>query len=192
MPALSKHYLNTFDKKVAQFNVHSQLPDYFAQMIGDKKHVRIAEIGAGPVNTIGDSWPGVEVELVASDVMADGYTKMWKTEQLVPIEYQDMENLTYPDKSFDIVHCVNALDHTKNPQKAIEEMQRVSRGYAYLRHAPFQRTRFGGHHYWDIYQVGDLCAFESDTDSFMLEGFETTFEKGTKDNWITSIWSCQS
>ena len=30
----------------------------------------------------------------------------------VPIEKQDVENLTYPDDSFDIV-CVNALDKRK-------------------------------------------------------------------------------
>ena len=53
-------------------------------------------------------------QIVASDLLADEYNEIWKSTNRVilnPVTKQDMEALTYPDNSFDIVHCVNALDH---------------------------------------------------------------------------------
>jgi SAM-dependent methyltransferase len=156
-------YRKKFAGKEAKFNVPAKLPDYFAPMIGDKKEVVIAELGAGPVNTIGNEWPGVQVTIYASDVLWPEYKKYWKHHNkypIVPIEYQDMEHLTYPDNFFDIVHCVNAVDHTPNLYQAIKEMKRVCKlgGWLYLRHSPGQKTRYGGMHYWD-YETVEMQEF---------------------------------
>ncbi len=153
----TRYYRRRFDKKEAEFNAPRHLPPYFKDMIGKKKQVLIAELGAGPVNTIGNLWNGVDVRIIASDRYADEYKKFWdywgKT-PIVPIEYQDMEALTYKDNLFDIVHCENALDHTPDAKKALSEMIRVCRkgGYVYLRHFKNQRTRAGFRkgHEWDI------------------------------------------
>lgn len=40
---------------------------------------------------------------------------------------QDAENLTFKDKSFDNVLCMEVLEHTKNPIKAINELKRVTK-----------------------------------------------------------------
>lgn len=40
---------------------------------------------------------------------------------------QDVENLTFKDKSFDNVLCLEVLEHTKNPVKAIKELERVTK-----------------------------------------------------------------
>ncbi len=151
---VSTLYIRKFARKLEQYNKPMQLPEYFREMIGDKKSVRIAEVGAGPINTIGNEWANVEVEVIASDNMQPEYEKLWKEHDatpIVPVEYADMEKLPYPDGSFDIVHCVNALDHTKSVWHAIKEMDRVCKkgGWIYLRHSPMQKTRFGGHHYSD-------------------------------------------
>ena len=146
-------YRKKFFKKEGEFNQPGKLPEYFKHLIGDKKSVCIAELGAGPVNTIGDYWPGVEVKITSSDVMWPEYEKFWGEKvPLVPIEYQDMEKLTYGDSTFDIVHCRNAVDHTPNPLKAIEEMKRICKpgGWIYLSHAKGQKTRYGGMHSVDF------------------------------------------
>lgn len=153
---VSNLYIRKFPLKVKQYNKMSHLPDYFGPLIGDKTFVRIAEVGAGPVNTIGTYWDNCKVELVASDILAEEYRDLWdqhpEYRQWVPIEYQDMENLTYEDESFDIVHCVNALDHTEDAGKAIDELIRICKkgGWIYFRHSPDQQKRFGGNHHWNV------------------------------------------
>jgi ubiquinone/menaquinone biosynthesis C-methylase UbiE len=84
-----------------------------------------------------------------------------------------MEELTYEDNSFDLVHCVNALDHTSNAQKALDEMKRICKpnGYIYLRHTRNQkRAHHGNGHYWDA----KLEGFFSDTEVITFDGFTTT------------------
>lgn len=164
------HYSRKFLRKLGQFNKPMQLPHYFEHLIGDKKRVRIAELGAGAINTIGQYWPGVEVEILASDVLWPEYEKLWAQTKDVPvtkIEYADMENLPYPDESFDIVHCCNALDHTKNAQKALQEMKRICKpgGVVYILCAEDQKRRFSGMHEWN--------ARMEDGDSFVMKDGST-------------------
>lgn len=178
---VSELYIRKFSHKLEQYNHDAQLPTYFVPMIGDKKTVDIAEVGAGPINTIGNRWPGVSVFVAASDVLQSEYEKLWEQHKaipLVPVLYEDMEKLSYPDESFDIVHCVNALDHTQDAEAALEEMFRVckSGGWIYLRHAPDQMRRFGGHHYWNIHMEGDECVFQGKDMTFTLTGFDTHLE----------------
>lgn len=93
------------------------------------------------------------------------------------VEYQDMENMTYEDESFDIVHCMNALDHTKNAMAAIDEMIRVCKegGFVYIDCALIQKTTSGGHHYWDMDEKGTL---KNELSSIPLKslGFEIEFK----------------
>lgn len=187
-------YRVKFKSKLAKFNVPAQLPSYFGPLIGDKKEVTIAELGAGPICTIGNFWPEVKVNLFASDILQPEFAPWWKMYQatpIVPIEYQDMEHLTYPDKFFDIVHCVNALDHTPNPKQALKEMLRICKpgGYIYLRHAPNQRQRYHGMHEWDIEMVDGECVFTSKKDKFLLKEFGNfkTHIEFLKNDLIVSI-----
>lgn len=191
---VSSLYIRKFARKLEQYNVAGKLPDYFAPMIGDKKKVRIAELGAGPVNTIGNEWPETEVEVCASDIIQPEYRKLWEEHgavPLIPVEYQDMERLTYPDSMFDIIHCVNALDHTPNPRAALLEFRRVCKpsGWIYLRHAPDQMRRFGGMHAWNIRMEGGKCVFEGKRETFTLEDFASRMEPGEKEDLIVSL--CQ-
>lgn len=191
---VSSHYIRTFAHKVKKYNVYGPLPDYFAPMIGDKKKVRIAELGAGPVNTIGSEWPETEVELFASDVVQPEYRKLWEAHgavPLIPVECEDMEHLTYSDGMFDIVHCVNAVDHTPDARAALREFRRVCKpgGWIYLRHAPDQMRRFGGMHAWNIRMEGDKCLFEGKYETFVLEGFESHMVPSPREDLIVSL--CQ-
>ncbi len=176
--SFTQHYRNTFDKKVKQFNHSFQLPDYFGEMIGDKKEVKIAEVGCALVNTIGDSWPDTEVEIFCSDKYASEFNLLWKEQKKTPlhcIDIADVEDLIYPTDTFDIVHCRNVLDHTEDPVRAIEEMKRVSKEWVYLAHAQNQMDTYGGHHMWNVRYENGECVFYGKEYSFIVDG-ETTFD----------------
>jgi SAM-dependent methyltransferase len=195
MEGVSELYKRKFMRKVGQYNHHAQLPEYFKDLIGRKKKVKIAEIGAGPINTIGDSWPNVDVEVFPSDVLANEYDKeLWdlhKQTPVVPVLCEDMEALSYPDKMFDIVHCVNALDHTPDLHSALAEIERVCKkgGWVYLRHSYNQKERFGGHHCWDAKLSDGLALFQGeDIDPVILEKYTSYEVDGDRDKLIVSVW----
>jgi SAM-dependent methyltransferase len=152
---LPDHYRRKIESLIYEYNRPLPLPFYFSRLIRSKKEVKIADLGSGPICTLGTIWGKVKVTIYASDLRQKAYAELLekvKCTPLTPIEYQDMENLTYPDNFFDIVHCVNALDHTQEAQKAIMEMKRVCKpeGYIYLRHIHSQRSVNNGNgHYWD-------------------------------------------
>jgi SAM-dependent methyltransferase len=140
-----------------KYNVHKPLPPYFGRLIGNKTSVRIADLGCGAFCTVGDSWEGVKVTVVPSDILANEYWKIldeFEVVPLLPVAQQDMERLTYGDGEFDIVHCVNALDHTYDPFLAIREMVRVCKpgGWVYLCHMSEvgKGANYHGLHRWDL------------------------------------------
>lgn len=176
--SFTTHYRRKFDIKEKQFNKSFQLPDYFAEMIGDKKEVKIAEVGCALVNTIGDSWPGVKVDIYCSDKYAHEFRDLWREKNKVPrhpIQVADVENLQYPANAFDIVHCRNVLDHTEDPVRAIEELKRVSKEWVYLAHAQNQMDDYGGHHKWNCRYEDGECVFYGKEYSFVVDG-ESSFD----------------
>ena len=112
--------------------------------VGDKKEVKIADIGSGPLPRIGRYLEGVKVEVYSSD-----------KQNFTGIKYQDMEKLTYSDNSFDIVYCSNALDHTKDALSAVKEMIRVCKvgGIVYIE-CWLDQLSTGYKHYWDAKEDG--------------------------------------
>lgn len=175
-------YRKTMERRAKETNHIVPLPPYFNCMIGDKKRVRIADLGAGPLPITGSTWDGVDIEIIASDFSADEYNQMLldaKITPVIPVENQIMEDLTYPNASFDIVHCVNALDHTENPKKAINEMLRICKpgGWIYLRHFIDEglNQKYKGLHNWNISNDGSVWNDES---NFNLQHFGFTTESG--------------
>ena len=167
-------------KAYIKFNKPLPLADYLVPLIGDKKEVKIADIGSGPYSIIGSYLPGIKVDIYHSD--RQDFNPFWKKRQLTPVisvEYQDMEKLTYSDNFFDIVHCFNALDHTKNAKEAVKEMIRVCKadGWIYINCALDQLST-GYRHYWNAKEDG---TFTNNIDTFDLKdfGFQIQFiDKG--------------
>jgi len=184
-------YRKNFRSRVDKFNKLGQLPSYFGPMIGDKKEVAIAELGAGPFCTIGNSWKDVKVNIYASDILQKEYLPFWelhKVVPIVPVEYQDMEHLTYPDKFFDVVHCANALDHTLDAKQALKEILRVCKfgGSIYLRHLPDQRKKYRGMHAWDVNEINGETIFSNSREKFSLLEFGD-FKTRVEDGFVVSI-----
>lgn len=176
--SFTKHYRKTFDRKVKKFNKTALLPDYFGEMIGDKKHVKIAEVGCALVNTIGDSWLGAQVSIRCSDKYADDFNALWKEKGKRPLHRiykEDVESLNYASDVFDIVHCRNVLDHTEDPRRAISELKRVSKEWVYLAHAQNQMDTYGGHHLWNVRYEDGQCIFYGKEYSFVVDG-EVSFD----------------
>ena len=135
-------------------------------------------------STTGNIWPTAMVDLYPSDILADEYNALLsehKVSPLIPVTKQDMTALTYADESFDIVNCVNALDHCFDPLLALNEMYRVCKagGWIHLRHfannAEYQQ--YHGAHMWNICKMGDDCRFWNREREFFLSkhfiGFKT-------------------
>ena len=55
----------------------------------------------------------------------------------------DMETLAYEDNEFDGVMCLNALDHTKDAEKALKEMIRTAFEWVYIKCNLIQKTTSG-------------------------------------------------
>jgi len=162
------------------FNRPFPVPYYFLTMISSRNasKVEVADLGSGPICTLGNLWDHREVKIVPSDILQPHYQKMFDdagVNLLIPTEYQDMEHLTYPDESFDIVHVVNSLDHIRDAKQALDEAVRICRpgGYIYLRHAEAQKRRWGKHHYWNANPNG---SFSNNEVRFYLEGFRTYYD----------------
>lgn len=176
--------------KARQFNRKLSLPYYFKDLIGNKKEVSIAEIGSGMFCTIGSTWEGVDVSMYPSDILAEQYNQILKecdVTPLVPVEKQNMENLTYQDNSFDIVHCVNAIDHTMDILKALREMYRVCKpgGCIYLRHFinVGEKEGYYGMHMWniDLNEKGQCVIWNKNTKFLLSDHFGNTFSTKKKE-----------
>lgn len=173
---MGEHYKRRIRQLINEYNRPFPGPYYFNRFLTGKKEVKIADLGCGPICTLGNMWGGVKITIYASDILQPEYAKILQElncQLITPVEYQDMENLTYPDEFFDLVHCINALDHTKDVQKALSEMKRVCKkgGYIYLRHGHNQKTvNRGRGHLWDAKKEG----FFNGTSWVRLDGFHTS------------------
>lgn len=119
-----------------------------------------------------DVGSGVTPKLISDYTEIDIY---YCDKQLSPP--QDMENLNYTNNFFDLVICVNALDHTINAEQALREMLRVSRRNVYINCAIDQRTRHRKKHYWDAKPDGRFVNSDGEFD-LKDYGFKIEFEDG--------------
>lgn len=168
--------MNTQDR-IKKFNKPLPLVDYLLPFIGDKKEIKIADIGSGPFSITGSYLEGVDLKVYHSD--KQDFSNFWKTYNAIPmisVEIQNMEKLTYPDEFFDIVHCVNALDHTHNAQEAVKEMIRVCKvgGWVYI-NCNLDQLTTRGHHYWNAKQNGVFTNGEEAFDLRSEFGFDIKF-----------------
>lgn len=169
--------LKRYKQKIAHYNKPLPLAPHLIPLVGDKKEVKIADIGCGPYPINGQLLDGVKVETYLMDQQDFGYFwEKYEATPVFPVEVQNMERLTYPDAFFDIVQCINALDHTPNAEEALKEFIRVTKpgGYIYIDCALIQHTNRGHRHFWDALEDG---TFTDGTRTFALKdyGFKIEF-----------------
>jgi len=88
--------------------------------------------GTGVAAFLAAGWVGPAGEVVATDIsqkMVDATREEAQRRRAgnMRCERVDAEDLSYPDGSFDAVTCVLGLMYPADPQRAIEQMQRVLR-----------------------------------------------------------------
>jgi SAM-dependent methyltransferase len=104
--------------------------------------VDILDVGAGPLTTVGTLSQYCRPRVHAIDPLARPYARLLREAGIAPAvetEFAAAETLPFllPPRSFDVVHCRNALDEAVNPLIGILQMLAMLRpgGVVYLRHA---------------------------------------------------------
>ncbi|MDO9543024.1 MAG: methyltransferase domain-containing protein [Kiritimatiellia bacterium] len=151
---LSQLYRSQLDKSAPLSPFHRRFIDQLPQT-----KIRILDVGAGPLTGVGKTHPSKEIEIVATDVLAEKYARTLRKYGVVPPAptiYADAENLTdeFAAESFDYVTANNSIDHCRNPLKALMEMLRVVKigCYVSVRHRENEakRTNYLGLHEWNF------------------------------------------
>ena len=93
----------------------------------DNGPVRVLDVGSGPLTCLGFYHRGRRVELTACDPLAPFYAELIAKHGVscpVPTQLGFAEDLSafFSLDEFDVVHCRNALDHSFEPVRGIEEM----------------------------------------------------------------------
>ena len=176
MSLSNNNFKEKIERYIERYNKLLPLNEHLVQLVGDKKTIKLLDIGSGPFSITGQTLEGVDISITMADKTDfSEHWKFWNIKPLFPVEYQNMEALTYEDNTFDIVNCVNALDHTRNPREAIAEMKRVLKptGWIYINCNLDQHTVSGKHHFWDAKEDG---RFINETNSFDLKDLGFTIE----------------
>jgi SAM-dependent methyltransferase len=133
------------------------LAAYVDRVDGD--HVRILDVGSGPLTKLGKTHASKRLEITATDLLANDYDRLLAELGVVPpvrTVYADAERLVerFGADAFDVVHAQNCIDHTADPHRAIEQMVAVTRpgGWVVLYHAENegQREQYNQLHQWNF------------------------------------------
>ncbi|MGC1479949.1 MAG: methyltransferase domain-containing protein [Chthoniobacterales bacterium] len=125
-------------------------------------HVRILDVGAGPLTRVGRCWDGRHIEIVAVDPLAPEYDAILEANQIQPpvrtIECRGEDiGQRFADHSFDICYASNALDHALSPTEVIRQMGKLTKvgGSVYLWHFLNcgVQEQYHGLHQWNF----NLC-----------------------------------
>lgn len=123
------------------------------------QHVRIIDVGAGPLTAVGfvdPADPGRQITVTAVDPLADHYRALLERFDLKPpvetvaCRGEDVAE-RFGANSFDVGYSRNALDHAADPMQAIESLVRVVRpgGAIVLTH---NRREGEAQHYEQLHQ----------------------------------------
>jgi SAM-dependent methyltransferase len=119
----------------------------------------VLDVGSGPLSTVGIVAGEIKVTLSGADPLAADYLKMLKDIGIEPnckLFSCTGEELiaNFGAASFDLVACVNAMDHSEDPIEVFRQMAEVCKpgGYLYLYHAEDEgyHERYHGMHQWNF------------------------------------------
>lgn len=142
-------------------DVHRELQDELKALIQAPAGagVRILDVGAGPLTTLGCRWAGRQLEIIAIDPLAERYRELLQKLRITPpvvTRFGHGEKLLeyFEPDSFDLVYASNSLDHSYDPMLAISQMLKVvKRGrYLYLWHFANEglEQAYTGLHQWNF------------------------------------------
>jgi ubiquinone/menaquinone biosynthesis C-methylase UbiE len=95
----------------------------FGLGLDDYRGHRLLDVGCGPRGSL--EWATTAAETVGVDPLADRYRALQTRKQRMNYVNAYAENMPFEDGHFDDVFCFNALDHTADFRRALDEMRRV-------------------------------------------------------------------
>jgi len=135
------------------------------------ENLTVIDIGSGPVSILSRSTAKTKIDLKAVDPLAEFYSKILPEE----IDVYDVSTpdkceaeelcMTFGEQSFDVVHIRNALDHTRNPVKSLQEMYSIAKVGGYIIVHGFENEAiwedWKGMHQWNLSLDGTDLNIES-------------------------------
>jgi SAM-dependent methyltransferase len=144
-------------KPVTQSIQSDENPDRHFFLSAQRRRLRGGGVHAGA--RVGTQWPGRDVQITATDPLAEHYNTLLKRLGIiprVPVTFAHGEKLLekFPANHFDLAYASNSLDHSYDPLKAIEQMLAVTKpgGWVYLWHFPNagKHECYNGLHQWNF------------------------------------------
>ncbi|KAK3238895.1 hypothetical protein CYMTET_51130 [Cymbomonas tetramitiformis] len=121
--------------------------------------VRLLDVGSGPATSVGKKWSGRELEVICADPLAHVYAELFRELQRQPpvLALQvDGEALSasLPENYYDIVHSMNAVDHSYNAPRVLKEMVHVAAPFGIIlvlvNENVAVRENYWGLHQWNF------------------------------------------
>jgi len=134
-------------------------PNLLDNVVVGEEDIRVLDVGSGPFSKVGNVSNRVNIILFACDPLAFAYQLLLQKYNMSPPiipEFALAERLseTYAENSFNIVCMNNALDHSYNPDIAVNELLRVVKigGVVRLYHKvnEAEYEKYEGLHQWNI------------------------------------------
>jgi SAM-dependent methyltransferase len=109
------------------WNAHyeSLYTEVFDLQRSDYDGKRVLDIGCGPRGSL--EWADMTAQRVGLDPLVPGYLKLGADKHKMEYVASRSENIPFPDEHFDVVACLNALDHVDDLNATIREIKRVSK-----------------------------------------------------------------
>lgn len=123
------------------------------------RHLRILDVGSGPLTILGKRWGDRTLEIIATDPLAEQYAMLFErvgtTPPVMPVpSVAERLTDTFDESSFDLVYARNCLDHGYDPLQAILQMVKVAKPgcMVVLQHAinEGEHEGYGGLHQWNF------------------------------------------
>lgn len=151
-------------------NPDRQIDSLFTSMIthDDQSHVRILDVGSGPLPIIPKNWEGKVVNVIAIDPLAKEYNRLLRKYHINPsvkATFGEAERLLnfFPGNFFDFIYAANSIDHGYNPVKAITNMIEALKpdSVIYMEHFAneAENENYAGMHQWN---------FDTEDDAFIV------------------------
>lgn len=144
------------EDRAYRLSSHRPFPWWAKPLIrGNPDHVRILDVGAGPLTALGDVWDGKQVSIMPIDPWAEAYSQLMDEYSVTPpirtilgsgLELAEM----FGESSFDFVYASDSLDKTEDPVICYQQIMAVLKpgASAVTYHEANKGER---HHYESVY-----------------------------------------
>lgn len=168
-----------------------------SKLLGLGRKALVLDVGAGPISVVGYNDPDIDFELTPADPLAPIYQRFYKDFDAtppVPTVFGPAEELSvlFAGTQFDLVHCRNALDHSFDPIRGLEEMLRVTKvgGDVLLLHHrnEAENGNYDGFHQYNFDVIDGQFVVWNQVDKFVPEKIfakNATFRQKLESEYVT-------